>query len=670
MDLQPKIEEAAKKFQEVVETLGKNYAGAVIANAFTPVLEDGIASFLSDVKSAAGKAEDDGDIKGLAEDPEEKSKDAILVAVDALKPVHNTRYNLKFMAYSTFTIRIGSTGDDKAKKFYVNAHRYDIRYTQLSKVPDKVKADFKDAKLPAFPAPHEFGGTYCICLTKAEGDRNAHLKAIQEYFPAMTKALPGYSDTLASFFKIGNNWEVQQTAYQVFTDAFNNTMSDLGLTSVQRDLPPFDEVEALVILLQGVADKDILPGIFSSITAEGALGERLKDTARGSILGVIDKAAQGWAPLSEAAGKAGAKVVEKVKEGAEKLLDLLKPALEKIIALIQEKMAEKGDSKEEESSDSDEKGGAEVGQVAARWQFQLTAIGKQLHESLAAKKASEAISESTDNIKKALTEGVRGPLSKAASFVTGSGNNAVKKIVSREVNKLTTKIVNLITELTTLDGFLAAGKVLGEVVDKIEGKLGEADVADKASQALWEGLSSQAMELFQRIYNLSEKVSSEMSGFPEEAVSTVTGLLDHIFEVQVRAFNSIRIQYVRNLRASLADGKDDKVAASRAALRTAVFSTIDLLGAHHFVKAYEALNAASKIIVLDWVQQNVWPPVKSGLEAIQSLIPSEISDLGLKLEPMAWKLLSILISKALDWVLKKVFLAIEKAIFTQSEGGY
>jgi len=217
---------------------------------------------------------------------------------------------------------------------------------------------------------------------------------------------------------------------------------------------------------------------------------------------------------------------------------------------------------------------------------------------------------------------------------------------------------------------LAAGKVLGEVVDKIEGKLEDKEAPTKASEDLWQGLASQAMELFQRIYNLQEKLAGHLSDFPSAAVDLVTGLLDHIFEVQVRAFNSIRIQYVRNLQASLG-GATSKVEASRAALRTAVFSTIDLLGAHHFVKAYETLSAALKIVVLDWVYSNVWPPIKSGLEAIQSLIPAEIGDLGLKIEPMAWKLVVILITKGLDWALKKVFLAIENVIFSQkAEGGY
>jgi len=368
------------------------------------------------------------------------------------------------------------------------------------------------------------------------------------------------------------------------------------------------------------------------------------------------------------AAKAGVKVIEKVKEGAEKLLDLLKPALEKVIALIQEKMAEKADSKAEEPEEKESE--PEVGQVAAKWQFHLTAIGKEFHAALLTKKASEAVSDSTDAIKKALTDGVRGPLDKLSNNLLGSGKSAVKKIVAKEIGKITDKIVGLITELTTLDGFLAAGKVLGEVVDKIEAKLEDKEAADKASEDLWQGLTSQAMELFQRIYSLKDKVSSKLSDFPPDAVDVVTGLLDHIFEVQVRAFNSIRIQYVRNLKASLGDAKN-KTEASRAALRTAIFSTIDLLGAHHFVKAYEALNEASKITILDWVYKNIWPPIKSGLEAIQSLIPSAVADLGLQIEPMAWKLVSILITKAIDWALKKVFLAIEKVVFTQkAEGGY
>jgi len=286
-----------------------------------------------------------------------------------------------------------------------------------------------------------------------------------------------------------------------------------------------------------------------------------------------------------------------------------------------------------------------------------------------AKAPSEAINEAADDIKSSLERGIRTPLEKLASSLGVEGcNSTMKKIVAKEIKKVTDKIVKTIIEITTLDGFMEASKVIARTLDKIEESLKDEKTVEQASAALWHTITNCGMQLYTRIWALSEKVKSALSGQPDEAVDIITGFLDNVFEVQIRAFNSIRIQYIRNVQASLKDGKSAKE-VSRTAFRTALFSTVDVLGHHHWVKAVDAFKRASIVIVQELFRENVWPPIKAGLESIQALIPDEIGKMGLKIEPLAWAIVAFLIKMAVQWLITKVFVAIERAVFTQESSG-
>jgi len=142
--------------------------------------------------------------------------------------------------------------------------------------------------------------------------------------------------------------------------------------------------------------------------------------------------------------------------------------------------------------------------------------------------------------------------------------------------------------------------------------------------------------------------------------------------VQLRAFNGIRVQYIKNLRESIDEIKDadSAVATSRAAFKGAVFPVINLLGYHHWIRAHQAFDASAKALVMAAFNEHIWPSIKEGLDAIQSCIPSMLTDMGLKLEPLVRFVIDFIINKALTWIMQKVFLTLEKALFTQGGGGY
>jgi hypothetical protein len=672
---------AGEKLQEIATTLGKNYGAALVTQALIPAINNGLNELVEEAKEALGKAEKkEEDL--LPEDPKEKEADTFLIDVDSADPIH-TRYDTKFMAYTTFIIRIGNKEQKEEKKFYVNAQRYRLQYGSLSRMTEKARKDLAemkkaDVKIPDFPAKYEFGGSYCICLTKAPGDKPAHQKAVKEYCHELFNKLPGYAPCLADFFKVGNDFEIQQTTYAVFVEAFNNTCSDLGFRSLKRDIQPFTQKEFLIDLLQGVVDRDIWPNVESKL---GDSPQLVKNQCRNMVLSAVETAAAPWDTVSDAAQKAGEEVTKKVMEMGQKLVDMLKEPLGKIVALVQEKMKEKeekGDDGDEEEK-GDEKKDVAVGDIAKAWTFLGTEIGKKFDGDLDGKqKPSEAVKGASDAIKKALDDGVRKPMQK---FVSGIKlPKGPTPFVLWKVKQIITKITNLIMELTSLDGFLEASGVMAGVIDSAEEQLGKCDNKEKTAAAidaiskdLWQkGTAKVAMALWIKIYKSTDKIQSIMSDQPEDAVAPLTDLLAHFFEVQLRAFNGIRIQYVRNLRDSIDDIKDAEsaVRVSRAAFKGAVIPVVNLLAFHHWIRAFEAFQESSKVIVKAAFEENVWPSIKAGLDAIQSCIPDELTQMGLKLEPLVRAVINFILDKAIVWIMTKVFLTIERALFTQGgEGG-
>jgi len=239
------------------------------------------------------------------------------------------------------------------------------------------------------------------------------------------------------------------------------------------------------------------------------------------------------------------------------------------------------------------------------------------------------------------------------------------------------RITNFICEITTLEGFLEAAEKLATAVDKhVEGEHGKgcagkkeetAKFVEATSAALWKALADEAVGLWTRIYSLNASIESVFSSQPEAVTAPLYDLLSHIFEVQVRGFNSIRVSFTQKLTASLADVKDhDGVkAAARTALRDAIFENVNILAEEHWVKTHEALTEAAKAYVAYMFTVEVWPSIKSGLDELLSLLPDELKSLGLDIGGMVLKIALILINKGVDWAMGKIGLRLEKAIFEQ-----
>jgi hypothetical protein len=244
------------------------------------------------------------------------------------------------------------------------------------------------------------------------------------------------------------------------------------------------------------------------------------------------------------------------------------------------------------------------------------------------------------------------------------------------------RITNFICEITTLEGFLEASHKLATAVDKCvdsehgkgcAGKKEEtAKFIESTSAALWKALADESVGLWQKIYSLNASIESVFSSQPEAVTAPLYDLLSHIFEVQVRGFNSIRVSFTQKLTASLEEAKDhDGVkAAVRKALRDSIFENINILAEEHWIKTHEALTLAGKAYVAYMFTVEVWPSIKAGLDELLSFLPEELKSLGLDIGGMVLKISLILIDKGVTWAMGKIGLRLEKAIFEQEGGSY
>jgi len=233
-----------------------------------------------------------------------------------------------------------------------------------------------------------------------------------------------------------------------------------------------------------------------------------------------------------------------MQENAEKVVDMFRPLIEKAVKLIKTKMDEKAKDKDEKKEVEEDKGDkVSIGDIAAKWQFQKTAIGKTLYENLEKQSAYMAIQSASSELTSKLRESVKKPLD--AIVETLCGTVFVHDWWTQwQIWWMARRITNFICEITTLEGFLEAAHKMATAVDKHvdeAGKTcaGKTEEVEKfiqgASAVLWKSLADEAVGLWTKIYSLTASVESVFSGQPESVTTPLTDLLSAIFEVQVLA---------------------------------------------------------------------------------------------------------------------------------------
>jgi hypothetical protein len=364
------------------------------------------------------------------------------------------------------------------------------------------------------------------------------------------------------------------------------------------------------------------------------------------------------------------KILKTIDSGAAKLVGELKPVIAKILALVQSKLKKKSEEKEEPQR------GPQFGDVVSKWQFQRSEIGKQFWENLNKHDAREAMNALRDNSETAMEQFLQAKMASGLKAVLGD-KTASLEIVQVVMEAIAEQIVKTLNKFTTLKPLMKGAEKLFDCRLELEKDLcanrtGGADAIAKslefASKNMWKTLPGIGLRLFIDIYNIKGNIESSLSGVCDEGKKPLTDVTDALYTLQMKALNALRVQLINQLKTRLPSmsGSDDQVKECvRTTWRELTFNIIGIVMKETWVQLCEAFTVSCIEQVKEKFNKDIWPPIKEGLNEIQSLIPAQLSDMGLKIEPMALKVSTIIIEKGVRWAMTKLLLKVEATLFTQ-----
>jgi len=663
------LKNGGKKLGDALLTFGKNYLSSAVVNGLKPVIVDALTELLEDTKKEVGmkveeKEDKLGDGKG-AEQP-----DLFGMELDSVRKF-DSGWSYEFTSYTLYCIRVGFS---KKGDFFALGAKYEVRYNVLKDMYDKVKAEFKDSKVGALPGDC-LHGKYCGCLER-KPDMIGTETAMKNYLHAIAKEHPT-SKSLPAYYYLGDDYEQQQRQYAVFQAAFQATKAELVRGGGLTGLPPFNEGEALTQLLQAIAKQDVVPEVRANVfkIPGGMCDWRAYYFADMAVLSAIDSAmAVGW-PKAQDAVSAGTKAIQKaIDAGADKLVEELKPVLKKVLTLVQSKLSKKDEGKEEHKEESSKKKKTEIGDYISQWRFDKTAIGKKFWDALDSKDAKEALDGLQNEFDKAVEETLEEKMKAGVDKILGE-KAANLEIVTLILEHVAKQAVGCLKKFTTIKPLISACSGLFAVRTQLEkdiiaGKADQKAVAaaiDKASAEMWKTFPDAGLLLYSKMDKLKANV---VSGLSDDALEPLTDIADSLYAEQMKALNSLRTQFLLGLKSKNDSGdlKTDEAitAAIRSGFREIVFSIIHILVVDSWKGIAENLIQSAIVQVNEKFEADVWPTIASGLEAIQSLIPEPVANMGLQIEPLAKSVAEFLLQKGVNWALTKLVIKLELVLFEQA----
>jgi hypothetical protein len=485
---------------------------------------------------------------------------------------------------------------------------------------------------------------------------------------------------LASHFYLGANFALQQRAKAVFDEAFALTQAAVLKGELIRDLPPFDEGEAVKALLLAVARQEVIPLVHDTFVLPGPFAARGERTMHGAVVGVVDGAMAAWPVCQATVDKGKVAVQDIIDKGAEKLVEALKPVLKKVLELIQSKLNKKDDGKEEKLEEKKKK--TEVGDYLSQWRFDKTAIGKKLYEAVGTgKNARDALRNLEEDFDKAVTSTLEAKMKDGVSNLIGE-NAASLELVAMILAAVAKQAIGVLKRFTTIKPLMAASGGIFTAYANLETGLASAyssgtakaeDVAkvlDTASKEMWESFPDAGLLLFSRMDALKSHITSEFPDVCEEAIKPLTDCADELYSQQMKALNMLRTSFIKTCRAKLTGDAlrnlETANGITRTVFRDTVFLVIHTLAIDSWKKVTCNLVRSAVIQVQKKFEETVWPSIASALEAIQSLIPEQLVSVGLQIEPLAHTIADMILDKATTWALNKLIIKLELVLFEQA----
>jgi len=539
------LKKAAILFAECVASMVKNYVSFTISDSLIPVFKEAVMSILNDAKDSMSKSDQP---KSFADSLPSESKGVeepqmFTMECDDMDYKWRGSAWTYFATYPVTCVRVGKQKSDG--KFFVLGKSYRVRYGVLQRAVEKVRAELdankdtttkKPADLPAEP----IWGTVCCCIEKHDSE-SAASQAMASYMREFVKD-HSKSKALADWFYLGDDYINQQKARAIFKKAYAATKVDvLKGNYFEEHLPPFNEGEAVTLLLQNVARYYVTPELMKLVPTVPCCQWRLYWGMDTAVQQAIEVAMKAWDPVQDKVNEV-VKVVQKmIDDGAEKLVGELKPLLEKILGVVQKAMGD-GDKKEDKK---EEKKTPAIGDVIANWKFESTEIGGKFNSSLAKQSAKQSLTDIKNGLASAIETELKTRIEEGVKNALGGGI-ASMEIVKLVCEKVAEQIGKVIRRFTSAEHLLRAGADMAAPLEDLEKSLvaakGDAkkQVAEvnATSGKMWNTLADAGLRMYKAYRGKHSEIRSDMSGVCEEGIQPILDVVDNLFICQMRVLNA------------------------------------------------------------------------------------------------------------------------------------
>jgi hypothetical protein len=664
------LKKAGVLFAKCVASMVKNYVSFTISDSLIPVFKEAVMSILDDAKSSMSKEKKEVSFADSLPSESKGVDEPQMFTMECEDMDYKWRGSAwtYFATYPVTCVRVGKQKSDG--KFFVLGKSYRVRYGILQRAVEKVRTELEDnkdttTKKPGDLPPEPIWGTVCCCIEKHDSEAQAS-QAMASYMREFVKD-HSKSKALANWFYLGDDYINQQKARAVFKKAYAATKVEvLNNNYFEEHLAPFNEAEAVTLLLQNVAKYYVTPELMKLVPSVPCCQWRLYWGMDTAVQQAIEVAMKAWDPVQDKINDVIKSIQKMVDEGADKLVGELKPLIEKILGVVQKAM---GDDKNENKKE--EKKSAAIGDVIVNWKFERTEIGQKFNSSLAKQSAKQSLNDVKSGLASAMESELKSRIEEGVKNAMGGGI-ASMEIVKLVCEKVAEQIAKVIRRFTSVEHLLRAGAEMAGPLEDLEKKLADtksdskAQVAaiNSASGKMWDTLADAGLRMYKAYRGKHSEIRGDLSGVCEEGIQPLLDVVDNLFVSQMRVLNAVRVTFTDNLRAkaeSGAVGADDV----HQVFADAVFQYINALTTESWVSLAAALIASALAQVLDLFNTKIWPSILKPLEELQNMVPDPLAKAGLNIPPIALNICTMLITKAVTGILNKLIMSFEKSLWTQ-----
>jgi len=321
-----------------------------------------------------------------------------------------------------------------------------------------------------------------------------------------------------------------------------------------------------------------------------------------------------------------------------------------------------------------------IGSVVKDWKFDKTDVGKMYSGLLL---DTEKWGTASGALQAAWKPAMDSFFSQAfTNAVAGACNPkfASSSVMQLAIQEFARYIGNTFRRFSTVTPLIEAAKTLehlrAELVkelakDSKDFKVVEAAI-NKTSGLMWQSLPNAGLSLFSELRRVESDLYGDLKDSNDDALRALSNVVSHMYFIQMRALNALRVNFTIKLKAKLQDDANRASEAKigevvRVTFRDELFVLLDAVVGETWARLVEALTATCVAIAQNkFFTSEVWTAITGGLNALSGKIPDGPLKDKLDLASLAQTVVETILEKGVTKLSLKIFFKLEGAIFKQA----